>query len=255
MDRTREEMPNLNTLELQYKEMLQRLRKTKELTLAERSFGEPSLSFKQLEDLSHFDPAWTDIRLDSSMLRDSLRLTEVSAYWESKSSPDQLHGEFHILSPVEILGMGPSPAAEAMEDPFHQEFVAQLRPFDIGQRVVPLFRSNIRMTQQSPLEIWFEDQKTIGDPPFPYGYIKLDLTFVEYQEALLLTKGLHGWQYLFTEAPLGTTDFNVVRERLEHGLQVLPGLFPEDDFSPLQERLEARLSPATPTSPNPSAQE
>jgi len=235
-------MPQLNPLELQYKTMLQRLKETKELILTERSFGEPSLPFKRYEDLSYIDLAWTDVRLDGPMLTDALRLTEVSAHWEYKSSPDRIQGEFRIPSPVEILSMGPSPAAEAMEDPFQQEFVAQLRPFDIARRLVPLFRANVRMTQQDgPLEIWFEDQKTIGSPPFPYGYIKLDLTFVEYQKALLLSKGLHGWQYLFTDAPLGTADFNVVRERLEHGLQVLPGLFPEDDFTPLRERLEARL--------------
>jgi hypothetical protein len=34
---------------------------------------------------------------------------------------------------------------------------------------------------------------------------------------------------------------NEIREGLEIGLQLLPEIFPDDDFSPLHDRLEARL--------------
>ncbi|AQW47665.1 hypothetical protein ACIQPP_37565 [Streptomyces violaceusniger] len=231
-----------NELESSYRDLIGQLTRNEKLNAANVTYGEPSLSFRNLQDLSHFNSDWGEVELDGRMIDEALSLTSVSAYWESSDPLPGICGEFYMPSPVEILGMGPDPAAEMMEDSFHREFVSQLRPFDMAQVSTPRYMSSIRMTPgRESLEVWFHDLTIMETPPYPVAYTKLDLAFVEYQEAVLLTKGLRGWQYLFADVSLADPGLSDIGESLEQGFEVLRAIFPDDDFSPLIERLEARL--------------
>ncbi|MFD5709154.1 hypothetical protein ACFWHW_01970 [Streptomyces pharetrae] len=236
------EMSRPNKLESRFRDLIGQLAENGKLVVANVAYGEPSLSFGDLRDLSHFNPDWGDVRLDEQTVNEALALTTVSAYWESSEPLPKIFGEFYLPSPVEILGMGQDPAADLLEDPFHREFVSQLRPIDIAQLLTPRYMSSIRMIPQNgPLEVWFHDLTVMENPPYPVAYAKLDLTLVEYEEALLLTKGAHGWQYLFADISLAEPGMSHVAERLGTALEVLPAIFPDDDFAPLRVRLEARL--------------
>lgn len=78
-------------------------------------------------------------------------------------------------------------------------------------------------------EIWFS-VNTDGT------LVRLDLTYTEYLETLLLTRGLHGWQYLYA-AP-DDPGFGHYGTDLGPRLDFLERTFPDDDFSPLRARWE-----------------
>ena len=103
------------------------------------------------------------------------------------------------------------------------------------------FMTFLRMVPgTSPLEVWFSDLAGTGADPYPPGYVKLDLTFTQYVETLLLTKGLHGWQYLFADVSLTDPALQHVAEGLRNGVNALPDIFPGLDYTPLIQRLKTR---------------
>ncbi|MFI6289616.1 hypothetical protein ACIBCM_33610 [Streptomyces sp. NPDC051018] len=78
-----------------------------------------------------------------------------------------------------------------------------------------------------------------GTPSTPSGtLVRLDLSYPEYLETLLLTRGLHGWQNLFADPhdPGFPEYFHLdVGPRLDF----IARAFPHDDFSALRARYEA----------------
>lgn len=93
----------------------------------------------------------------------------------------------------------------------------------------------------APLEIWYSALADIGDEPYPPGYIKMEITYCEYLDALLLTKGTYGWQYLYADISLRRSDFQEVFGYLRDMLELFPVEFQQYDYAPLRQRLEARL--------------
>ncbi|MFI0465957.1 hypothetical protein ACH347_17935 [Saccharopolyspora sp. 5N102] len=83
---------------------------------------------------------------------------------------------------------------------------------------------------RAPQEIWVWDARI--------GALQMDLGYLE---ALALTKGTFGWQYLFTDASLASDDFHHTARYLKSMLRVFPEIFPHHDYAGLQERLAARL--------------
>ncbi|GAA2107383.1 hypothetical protein [Actinomadura alba] len=81
-------------------------------------------------------------------------------------------------------------------------------------------------------ELWFYDMNRKRLEP-------LELDYQSYVENLLLMKGAPYWQYLFTEVDLGDWEFQSMVEQLDITLEALPVLFPDHDYSRLQERYEA----------------
>ncbi|MFI7275509.1 hypothetical protein [Streptomyces sp. NPDC049879] len=81
-------------------------------------------------------------------------------------------------------------------------------------------------------EIWFS-VNTDGT------LVRLDITYPEYLDALLLTRGLFGWQYLYADPR--DPGFGFYRPKLGPGLDFLERTFPQDDFSGLRARWNAHL--------------
>ncbi|WP_190822746.1 hypothetical protein [Saccharopolyspora pogona] len=77
--------------------------------------------------------------------------------------------------------------------------------------------------------------------PYPGTFVKLDLTYGEYMDALLATKGTRGWEFLFASIELGKPDFRDIVANLRNMLEVFPRLFPTYDYTPFRDRLAARL--------------
>jgi hypothetical protein len=67
--------------------------------------------------------------------------------------------------------------------------------------------------------------------------IKLSISYPEYMEHILKTRGLHYWEYLFSNVNLDDVDFNLEDELTER-LPYLTMLFPDEDFSEYFDRLE-----------------
>ncbi|GGX22575.1 hypothetical protein GCM10010321_41420 [Streptomyces chartreusis] len=82
-------------------------------------------------------------------------------------------------------------------------------------------------------EIWYLDRF--------HTFVKLDMDYRDYLDNLIITKGVIGWQYLFADVSLGADEFGNTLDDLRTMLRIFPEQFPDHDYAPLQERLEARL--------------
>lgn len=71
--------------------------------------------------------------------------------------------------------------------------------------------------------------------------IKLSISYPEYMEHILKTRGLHFWEYLFSDLSFDEVDFNL-EEELTERLPYLTMLFPDEDFSEYFERFERMKS-------------
>ncbi|MFC7715378.1 hypothetical protein [Nonomuraea recticatena] len=80
-----------------------------------------------------------------------------------------------------------------------------------------------------PVEIWFDDPHADTEPypshPYPVTYTKLDLTYGEYMDALLTTRGARGGEFLFADIELGRPGFHDIVTNLRNMLEVFPDCF------------------------------
>ncbi|MFJ4471407.1 hypothetical protein ACIP2X_28560 [Streptomyces sp. NPDC089424] len=196
---------------------------------------------EELLPLYEHNEDWDEVRLDDDLMTCALRFTDLGAQWETTDGLPELYGEFRILHFYDVFEQpeGPSPLPDATD--FQRGFLSELRSFDRTPRSGAGMMSYIRMQPRTtPLEIWYQDIADIGVDPYPPGLLKMDVTYCQYLDALLLTKGTYGWQYLFTDISLGGSGFRNTVRYLERMLEIFPELFPEHDYSDLRDRLEAR---------------
>ncbi|MET9685637.1 hypothetical protein [Streptomyces coeruleorubidus] len=208
-----------------------------------------------LPPLTDFNEKWEGVELDETIRSHSLRFIDFGAQW-STLSPEyceendiecdegerelpEIHGEFFLRPLQDILSQPEGPARE-VETEFQRQFLSELRVMDQTPRSGAGMITYLRLKPGSdPLEIWYSDIADIQTHPYPPGFVKMDLTYDAYLDALLLTKGTYGWQYLYTET--GLADQYEIRGYLEGMLSLFPEIFPNYDYSSLAERLEARL--------------
>ncbi|GAA2634739.1 hypothetical protein [Paractinoplanes durhamensis] len=191
-----------------------------------------------LRPFADYGEAWAGVRLPEQMSGCALRFTELGARWQTSEG---ILGEFYFrpFSDLVTDAGGAEPWPEATD--FQTDFMSQLRVFDQTPRSGAGKLTYLRLQPgPGPLEIWYSDIADIADDPYPDGFIKMDITYCEYLDALLLTKGTYGWQYLYTDISLDRGDFVATVEFLDGMLQLFPTIFPQHDYSDLRERLEAR---------------
>jgi len=232
-----------NALEKRHLASLKGLREHEGIRLIETRRTKFGPSYPELVPYQKFPPGkeWRNLKLEPAAFDGTLRFA-IGASWGFSSSDEELAGEYSIPSPLETMMQPASPFAKSLKDPFQRTFVAQLRAMDSDAFAGSGFTTYVRMDPTAPKqEIWFNELVAIGGPPYPHGFIRLNLSYKEYLEALVLTKGLCGWQYLFADISFGDPTIQHRKERLSRGLQVFPDLFPDQDFTELQRRLEERL--------------
>ncbi|SED48094.1 hypothetical protein [Streptomyces melanosporofaciens] len=206
-----------------------------------------------------FNEKWRGVQLDGDIVSRGLRFTELGACWSTmtgedyddvsedveadrliESEPPEIRGEFFLRSIHDILSQ-PAGPADPVETEFQRTFLSELRVMDQTPRSGAGMLTYLRLKPgTSPLEIWYSDIAAIGAPPYPGGFIQMDITYSEYLDALLLTKGTYGWQYLYTDISLAD-GFSDTVDYLEGMLSLFPQIFPNHDYSDLRVRLEARL--------------
>ncbi|MEV0049054.1 hypothetical protein AB0H34_00990 [Saccharopolyspora shandongensis] len=181
---------------------------------------------------------WDGVALDPALKNSYLRFSSLAACWwiPDPEYPDEsvIAGEFdlnHIYSVVQG-----EPLTQRLYDPSPEEFqlFTELRSFDgTGQSGV----GHLSMLRFQPgvvnPEVWFDTTAQ--------GHHRLDLDYPGYLEALRITKGTFGWQFLFADVSLSDDEFEVTRQFMEIMLDVFPRLFPEHDYEPLRALLAERL--------------
>lgn len=192
-------------------------------------------------DPEEYDESWEGVHFSESTLSCHLRFHEIGAAWRTGEALPDVNGEYSV-SNFHYALLSSDPGTEQGQTDFHQEFLSQLCPIDRSPRSGAGFQTYLRMQADvDELELWYSDIADIEQPPYPPGFIKLDISYCEYLDALLLTKGAYGWQYLFADISLSGRDHSDSRDNLTSMLRIFPEIFPGRDYSSLRDRLEARL--------------
>ncbi|MEJ8650067.1 hypothetical protein WKI65_18700 [Streptomyces sp. MS1.AVA.3] len=199
----------------------------------------------ELLPLHRYNEDWADVEFDQRMLDCALRFPGLGAQWEIPEEEEDLpeiYGDFNLLHLHDVLKQPAGPAPLPGATSFQQQFLSELRIFDHTPRSGAGKLTYIRMQPHvTPLEIWYSAVADIGSDPYPPGFLKMDITYCEYLDALLLTKGTYGWQYLYTDISLRGRAFHETVTYVQGMLEVFPEIFPQHDYTPLRDRLEARL--------------
>ncbi len=179
-------------------------------------------------------PELADITVDPRIAEQAPRLRRIAAHWRGTDEAAELTGEFRIPQFHRALFDPAPPLAWEGSTPDERELLAQFRQIDghprSGTGQVALVRL---VPHTTPLEIWMWDDRL--------GAQRMDLDYLGYLEALAVTKGTHGWQYLFTDLSLQGVDLRHTADAMRAMLDHFPELFPQHDYTDLRARLEERL--------------
>ncbi|MFJ9406301.1 hypothetical protein [Streptomyces sp. NPDC101393] len=173
--------------------------------------------------------------LDASLYERSVRFSEIGSQWKTIDPYQLVTGEFFLTPLQQAVRENPPSFDPSLYSDEEQRIGVELRVIDdapftgTGSFVAIRLQSGVKN-----LEIWFSDHER--------GLWQMDLDYNTYVEHLRLTKGAFGWQHLYTQAPLNEWEFERTADRIVRMLDVLPHVFPECDYTPLRERLSARLS-------------
>ncbi|MFC4907874.1 hypothetical protein [Actinomadura gamaensis] len=175
----------------------------------------------------------TDMPLGRSFYDCHLRFEYLGSAWQSAEGADHfIAGEF-CMEPLETTVLNRRPLELwANMTPEEEQLQSELRGIDgtpeWGTGHLAALRVQAGVAEP---EIWFD--KT-GD-----GYYKLDLDYRGYLDALRVTKGTFGWQYLFAGTSLRNDDGTATR--LSTMLELFPKWFPDHDYKPFRQRLDMAL--------------
>ncbi|MET4642152.1 hypothetical protein ABID95_001879 [Streptomyces atratus] len=207
--------------------------------------GDLGETFEQPPALFSYLPDLQGVVLDKDLCRNSPRISEIGNRWrtDESSGVPELHGEFRITDLFTAVLQHPPELSWSGSSEEERELFAQWRVIDDTPVAATGQLAAIRIQPHvQPLEIWYYDMDLNRAEGWDRQYVRLNLTYTEYVQQLALTKGVFGWQYLFTdEVSLDGPDFDDVRNQLTTMLNVFPGLFPAWDYTPLARRLEERL--------------
>lgn len=170
--------------------------------------------------------------------RDSfVRFNRLWSRWRFETDRVRLNGEFRIGNLPVALATPPPPFSVNGTPPEMRRLHAELRVIDD--------RPDSGTGHQAAIRI----QAGASDPELWYfhlglGTIRMDIDYREYLDALVLTKGTAGWQFLYcdlTKDLRESYDVRTANRNLTTMLDVFPELFPGHDYSGLRDRLAARL--------------
>ncbi|QPP08315.1 hypothetical protein G4Z16_20095 [Streptomyces bathyalis] len=172
--------------------------------------------------------------VDSSLYRKSVRITKIGSQWQTVEPYPFVTGEFYLTPLTDVVWRDPPDFTSLFYTEREERVGKDLRVIDACPFTGAGSFSAIRLRSSggNP-ELWFSDHRR--------GLWRMELDYTTYMDLLRLTKGVFGWQHLFTRAPLGHDEFQTTVKWITRMLDALPRLFPDYDYSPLQERLEARL--------------
>ncbi|MEV0703458.1 hypothetical protein AB0I53_36850 [Saccharopolyspora sp. NPDC050389] len=177
---------------------------------------------------------WYEVLLDASLEPAVTRFEELACHWSIDEPDVELSGEFSLIYLLDAFGNTPPRLAHAGTPDAERRLFSEFRVFDEPHRGGDGKLVSLRVQDgvTNP-EVWFFDVTR--------GTYRLDVDYRGYLDALLLTRGTYGWQYLFTDVSLRDSEFEHVAEDMRLMLRTFPPLFPDDDFTPLRARLSERL--------------
>jgi hypothetical protein len=171
--------------------------------------------------------------LPRSLSRCTVAREHLSSYWWIDRPESAVTGEFNLRPPCASLPVYP-PSADWVMPEIEKEISQQfLLIDDFPEGGTDAYVALLLNVDTESLEIWYHGAEC--------GALKLDLDYCRYLRTLAITKGALGWHFLFADVSLSQPEFRSYIKELKGMLTVLPELFPDYDYMPLWERLEARL--------------
>lgn len=165
------------------------------------------------------------------------RHSELHVAWRAKEPDAEVGGEFLLLNiGAAIVSPQPEWSPQLARDDEERKVFQQLRFFDLQPSGGTGTRCAFRLCEDTdPTEVWLYDAFR-GFRAF----LKLDVDYGGYLDALLLTRGIYYWQYLFADPGRGLPRLARVVKSLGTSVDFLARTFPGDDFSDLWDRLAVR---------------
>ncbi|MEU5977664.1 hypothetical protein [Streptomyces sp. NPDC047315] len=162
------------------------------------------------------------------------RYGSIEAAWRLRQPDSELVGEFKLSHIMSALVNKRMDKVWKGEDGRQRALYSELRVFDDTPQTGSGYMALMRATPGvSDPEIWFFDMR--------HGAMPMELDYPGYLEALLATKGVIGWQFLYCPPELSGSGLAPLARGLKEMLEVFPRLFPDHDYSDLQTRLQERL--------------
>ncbi|CAM04655.1 hypothetical protein SACE_5420 [Saccharopolyspora erythraea NRRL 2338] len=219
----------LSDYERRYVAMLDELRGAGEVDLVHEELG-PVADIGDAQNAFGLIADQHGVVLDPALRRHFLGFEVVGCKWRA----GDLVGEFSVCH----LAGAMAQTGAYLETEFATEAESQvyqhMHPFDehpvSGDGVLSALLFPAGAT--SP-EVWYFDGTS--------ELYRLDLDYGGYLDALLVTKGVVGWQLLFADVDRGCDEFDLVADDLREMLEVFPRIFPGHDYEPLRDRLDERV--------------
>jgi hypothetical protein len=175
-----------------------------------------------------------DLPLSGRVQEYFFRHGAVEAAWRSRRPDTSLIGEFKIHHIMSAVGNMRMTRFWKGEDDAERALYKDLRIIDetpqTGSGRMSLLRATPGATDPG---VWFFDTRQ--------GAMPTELDYPGYLEALFVTKGVIGWQYLYCAPEDCGMGFIPIVDGLKEMLDVFPRLFPDHDYTDLRARLEERL--------------
>lgn len=224
----------LNYTEARLRKMHEELTSCGRIDVYSADPGDLTTEFENADEAFDEISAQHGLELSPSLQHCFFRFEEISAHWRFEEDGLDFAGEFCLSHLVEAVGADPLPTDLEMLSESERQLYSELHPLDefpnSGADTFAALR--IRPGDPQPEVLYYD---------FRVGGTKLDIDYCGYIDALTITKGTFGWQYLFSDVTTADNHFAHVVENLQGMLEIFPQLFPEYDYAPLRARLEARL--------------
>jgi hypothetical protein len=219
--------------EIKIRETVDQLASTEPITIDKRRKGSISDYLTSAEDAFAIVRDALGINPSADLARDFHRHTEVAVAWQAPFEGRTVAGEFRLVQFSDAIFNGPSEwphsSAGGKEEQalFEQLRVFESQPFG-GGGTETAFRL---VEDPQPAEIWYYHMSQ--------GALLLDLSYGDYLDTLLRTRGFYYWEYLFADPGKSKPGLGSVRPDLRVHLDFLAATFPDEDFADLTARLEA----------------
>ncbi|MGA5822910.1 hypothetical protein ACPC54_34245 [Kitasatospora sp. NPDC094028] len=172
------------------------------------------------------------IALDPGLKDHHVRYWELGVHWGEAGASVGAGGEFVLHEPVDALMSGP-PDAGSVRDDEQVALFKELRVIDHLPDSGAIAFAAVRLVGGTIApRTWFYR--------FPHGAFELELDYPGYLEALLLTRGLYGWQFLYADVRLADPAYAPLVDLIRTGLDFLAEALPDPRYAELEARLAER---------------
>ncbi|MFF9074874.1 hypothetical protein ACF1A9_21580 [Streptomyces sp. NPDC014872] len=170
--------------------------------------------------------------LPEGLTRNFHRHSRLFFAWRALEPFQAIAGEFHLVHIGEALIRGARKDTTATTGSELERLVNEFRIFETHPVGGTGTYSALRLTPNQEPELWYFDLRQ--------GPSRLHISYGDYLDVMLLTKGLYDWQYLFAEPDPDNYGMRVSLPYLRDGLNFLAREFGGDDLAGLWLRWEER---------------